>query len=406
MHQAGRSVPLLAAGIFCAALLTACQAGATTTPGAASGAKAQAASSASPTVAPVILAVVPAGGAADVALNAPVRVSVSAGTLTAVTVTGLTAKGKAAAAVTGAMSDPTTWDSDDELDPSTSYTVAVTAKDANGAEQRLSSTFSTVAPTTSLTTSISPLGGAVVGVGMPVIVRFNADIDDAHRSDVQKRLVVTATPEVEGAWSWIGPREVHFRPRVYWPAHTEVAVDVALRGLDLGNGAWGTHDRKVSFTIGDSMVSKVDVVHHTMTVLRNEKPFMTVPVTTGKADFLTRNGTKVVLEKFPMKTMDAATTGIAKGSKDYYRLDVPFAMRVTWTGEFVHAAPWSTGSQGRTNVSHGCVGMSMANAKRLFGLTRVGDVVTVVGSPRKLEPNNGWTDWNVPWSTWLAGSAA
>ena len=84
---------------------------------------------------------------------------------------------------------------------------------------------------------------------------------------------------------------------------------------------------------------------------------------------------------------------------------MPYALRVTWSGEFVHAAPWSTANQGLANVSHGCVGMSMSNAIWLFNLTHIGDVIRVINSPRTLEPGNGYTDWNVPWHTWLKGSA-
>jgi len=160
----------------------------------------------------------------------------------------------------------------------------------------------------------------------------------------------------------------------------------------------------VKFETGASMVSTVDVNKHQMVVKRDGKVWATIPVTTGKGGFLTRSGTKVISEKYTMKVMDAATTGISQGSSEYYRLDVPYAMRVTNSGEFVHAAPWSTGSQGSANVSHGCVGMSMTNAKRLFYNTLVGDV-KVVGSPRELEPGNGWTDWNVSWKDWLKGSA-
>jgi lipoprotein-anchoring transpeptidase ErfK/SrfK len=153
------------------------------------------------------------------------------------------------------------------------------------------------------------------------------------------------------------------------------------------------------------MVSVVNVPRHTLTVYRNGKRARTIPVSTGKAGFLTRNGTKVVLEKHTLKVMDATTIGIGKSDPEYYRLDVPYALRVTWSGEFVHAAPWSTGSQGRANVSHGCVGMGMSNAIWLFNNTHVGDVIKVVGSPRTLEPGNGYTDWNVSWDKWLEGSA-
>ena len=43
-------------------------------------------------------------------------------------------------------------------------------------------------------------------------------------------------------------------------------------------------------------------------------------------------------------------------------------MRLTYSGEFLHAAPWSVGSQGYANVSHGCTGMSTANAQWLYDL--------------------------------------
>ena len=129
-----------------------------------------------------------------------------------------------------------------------------------------------------------------------------------------------------------------------------------------------------------------------------------IPVSTGKDGFLTRNGTKVIMEKHVLKIMDATTIGISKSDPEYYRLEVPYAMRVTWSGEFVHAAPWSVGSQGRDNVSHGCVGMSMSNAIWLFNQTTVGDVVQVNGSPRTLEPRQRLHRLERR-ATWLTGSA-
>ncbi len=86
-------------------------------------------------------------------------------------------------------------------------------------------------------------------------------------------------------------------------------------------------------------------------------------------------------------------------------LNVKYAMRLTWTGEFIHAAPWSTGSQGRANVSHGCTGASTADAKWMMDQSKVGDVVTFVNGSRKLEQDNGWTAWNMSFEEWAAGSA-
>ena len=102
----------------------------------------------------------------------------------------------------------------------------------------------------------------------------------------------------------------------------------------------------MKFRTGSSMISVVDVDRHTLTVWRNGKKARVIPVSTGKDGFLTRNGTKVILEKHTLKIMDASTIGISQSDPEYYRMEVPYAMRVTWSGEFVHAAPWSTGEPG------------------------------------------------------------
>jgi lipoprotein-anchoring transpeptidase ErfK/SrfK len=132
----------------------------------------------------------------------------------------------------------------------------------------------------------------------------------------------------------------------------------------------------------------------------------TIPITGGKPGFTTRSGVKVIMEKFESKRMDAATTGIDPDDPEYYNLsNVQYAMRETYSGEFIHAAPWSVGAQGSANVSHGCVGMSTENAAWLFEQSTVGDVVIVTGSDRELEEGNGWTDWNVSWAEYREGSA-
>jgi len=341
----------------------------------------------------------PASATTDVAPGQPVTVTVTAGTLQAVTLVddkGRTVTGEIAA-------DGATWTSSSPLRVSRHYRVEASAVDAEGRSTERSGFFATVTPRAVLETSISPLDGQNVGVGMPVIVRFSERVTD--RAAVEQALTVTSSKPIVGSWSWTSDEEVHFRPEEFWPHDTEVTVDVALRGVDAGRGVWGMENRVVKFSTGSSMISVIDVDNHTLKVFRNGKRLRTIPVSTGKAGFLTRNGTKVILEKHTLKIMDAATIGIRPGDPEYYRLEVPYAMRVTWSGEFVHAAPWSVASQGRDNVSHGCVGMSRSNAIWLFNMSTVGDVVKVVGSPRELEPGNGYTDWNVSWADWLAGSA-
>ena len=150
----------------------------------------------------------------------------------------------------------------------------------------------------------------------------------------------------------------------------------------------------------------VDVRGHKMTVKINGKVARTLPITTGKAGFETRAGTKLIMEKHDVKRMDAATTGISEDDPEYYNIpDVQYAMRVTYTGEFIHAAPWSVGSQGAANVSHGCVGLSTSDALWLYNRSSIGDPVEFINSPRTLEDGNGWTDWDESYQEFKQGSA-
>ena len=117
------------------------------------------------------------------------------------------------------------------------------------------------------------------------------------------------------------------------------------------------------------MISTVDIARHVMTVTRGGQVIKTVPISAGRPgpETETRSGTKVIIEKFDSKRMNSETVGIANDSAEGYDIDdVQWAMRVTYSGEFIHAAPWSVGSQGRENVSHGCTGMSTADAAWLY----------------------------------------
>nr|WP_281256920.1 L,D-transpeptidase [Kineococcus xinjiangensis] len=157
------------------------------------------------------------------------------------------------------------------------------------------------------------------------------------------------------------------------------------------------------------MVSTVDVDAHTLTVREDGQVVRTIPVTTGKGGnggrYLTRGGVKVIMSREAERRMDAETTGVSEDDPEYYALDVKYAMRLTNSGEFLHAAPWSAASHGSANVSHGCTGMSTEDARWLFEHSTVGDVVEFVGSEGGMEPGNGYTTWSLPYEEWKAGSA-
>ena len=162
----------------------------------------------------------------------------------------------------------------------------------------------------------------------------------------------------------------------------------------------------MEFHVGDANVYKVNAQTHQMQVFSNDALLRTIPITTGKPGFTTRSGVKVIIEKFREKRMNSETVGIAQDDPEYYDIDdVEYAMRVTYSGEFIHAAPWSVGSQGYANVSHGCTGMSTANAGWLYNMTQRGDVVEYTGTDRPMEFTNGYGDWNEDFATYAEGSA-
>jgi lipoprotein-anchoring transpeptidase ErfK/SrfK len=289
------------------------------------------------------------------------------------------------------------------MDLSTTYQLAATATDRYGNAAKTEGSFTTFTPTAVLDYTISPSADSTVGVGMPITVRFSAAVQD--KAAIEQQLVVTSSTPVEGRWSWQGDKTVQYRPKDYWPAGTSVKVEAKLRGLEPAPGVFAVENADHRFATGDALVAVADARTHTMTVTRNGQVVRTVPITTGKPGWETRSGTKVIMSKTSALVMDAATLGVPKDDPEYYRLDVKWALRITSSGEFVHAAPWSAASHGRDNVSHGCVGMSTENAEWFYRTVRVGDVVTVTNTGRQQNLGNGITVWNESWDQWVAGSA-
>jgi lipoprotein-anchoring transpeptidase ErfK/SrfK len=299
--------------------------------------------------------------------------------------------------------DSKTWRPADALQYATTYTVTVNGTASGGKGGTTTSTFTTMAKPSKLVRITSFLGdGQLVGVGMPLIVRFGRSIPAKSRGTVERRMIVTATPAQVGAWSWISPTEVHYRPKVYWRAGSKVAYKLNLAGVPMGDGWYGRSDLSVDLKIGRSLVMTVSNQTKRMTVRENGKVIQTIPVSLGKPSTPSSSGTMVVMEKSRHTVFDTmAELGPVKG----YRIDIDFAQRITWSGQFIHAAPWSEGKQGKVNVSHGCVNVSEKMGAWLFARTMMGDPITVSGTGAKLQNGNGWTDWNMSWDQFKSGSA-
>lgn len=344
-------------------------------------------------------------GARNVAVDTVVRASVLHGDFDKVELR--TVDGDEAKTINGEFSGDS-WVASDMLEPGQQYRLMAAASGDSDAEATLERSFTTEALTLDQQTyaSVAPLNGETVGVAMPVVVQFDIAVQESQRALFERKMLVTSDPSVEGSWYWLSDTEVHWRPKEYWPAGTAVSVDLRVNGLPAGNGIYGQKDQKVTFNVGKAVVSEVDVKTHKMAVSISGKHVKTLPVTTGDSQHRSRNGTKVVMAKLPTVDMDAASTGVDAGAPDYYNIKgVKWALRLTNSGEFIHAAPWSEGSHGVANVSHGCTGMSLADANWFYDISHRGDPVTFVNSPRQPEPGNGWTDWNVSWSDWQEGSA-
>lgn len=257
-------------------------------------------------------------------------------------------------------------------------------------------------PDTILHPVISPASGTV-GIGQPIIVYFNHPV--VAKAMVEKHMVVKSSKHVKGAWSWITDSVVHYRPRTFWPAHTHVKVEINIGDRYL-RGQWGDGDHGTSFDIGPAQVSTVDVASHEMVVKRDGQVVRTIPVSTGRDKYPTAGGIHIVLSKTPKMIMDSATVGIPRNSPDGYYEKVFWDTRISNSGEFVHAAPWSVADQGVSNVSHGCVNVSPEAARWFYYFSQIGDVVVVTHSVRPPIPGDaGMLDWNTSWQEWKAGSA-
>ncbi|RKT18343.1 L,D-transpeptidase-like protein [Streptomyces sp. 1114.5] len=337
----------------------------------------------------------------------PVTVTAVAGSrLTDVTVVGPDGR-----VVAGTLADDQrSWQTTGRLKAATAYSVRISADDGKGGRGDTTASFSTLAAQRLLTAKLGPdsSGSGVYGVGQPLTVQLSEAVKDPQaRQEVERDLTVSSQPAVTGAWYWVDDKNLHFRPEDYWPAGTTVSLSFDGTGSRIADGLYGGDRSALKLRIGARVESVIDAAAHELTLKRDGEVVRTIPVTTGKPGFDTRNGTKVVLGQERSVRMNGETIGIATGSSEAYDLNVEWATRVTWSGEYVHAAPWSVSSQGVENVSHGCTGMSTDNAKWFYDNTRVGDLVTVVNSrgPQMEAFGNGFGDWNVGWTDWVKHSA-
>ncbi|MBO3746810.1 L,D-transpeptidase [Streptosporangiaceae bacterium NEAU-GS5] len=250
---------------------------------------------------------------------------------------------------------------------------------------------------------ITPMGASKekVGVGFPIIVTFNRAV--VNKAAVEALLEVTAEKPVEGAWRWVSGTKVVYRTKTYWPAHQKVKFVAHL-------------DTEVSrvFAVGAANISVVSTRKHIMTVTRDGKVAKKIKISAGRGGmirngvdvYLTTSGVHLAMGKKPVETMTSSWLGVTD-PKDplYYKLEIPWAVRISDSGEYVHQSAGAYQFLGRSNQSHGCVRATPAGAKWFYGIAQRGDVITVTGTKRKLDWRNGWSYWQLSWTQWKKGSA-
>jgi lipoprotein-anchoring transpeptidase ErfK/SrfK len=342
----------------------------------------------------VRLTITPAGGRTDSRPDRGIRVTAAGGKISHVVARagGERISGKLNAA-------RTEWHSTWALGVSRHYTVTATAAAKPGEPVTRTSHFRTFTPSKTFTTTIIEGAGQTYGVGMPIILYFDRPI--ANRAAVEQALQIRTSKPVVGAWHWdsrcnLATVCLYFRPRHHWPAHTRVSFNAHLNGVEAAPGVYGHHTLTQKFEIGSQLIVVADTADHYMNVYRSGKLFAHWPISTGKPGDETPNGHYLTIEK--ANPVDMVGPG--------YSIEVPWSVRFTWSGDYMHDAYWSVGEQGFTNVSHGCVNMSPADAETFYKMAVPGDPVNVTGSPRAGVWDDGWTMWFLSWKQWLRGSAS
>lgn len=395
-HRIARRTPALVGLILAAALgVSACGGSPTTTTNPASAVPnggGQAATSAEPAK----FTTTPANGAAGIAPTDPVKVIVSNGKIDNVTLAkpgGGTVAGQLA-------DDRTSWSTSEPLGYGKSYTWHGTATGTDNKPVEISGSFTTVTPKKQISGSLNVGDDQTYGIAVPIALTFSSKVTD--KAAVERQLSVETTPKTEGSWAWLSDTSVHWRPKDYFQPGTQVKVAAKIYGASFGNGTYGKEDVTAGFTIGRSQVVKGDTRTHHIQVIRDGRQIADYPASFGldsDPGRVTHSGTHVVMGKF-------ATYSMSNPRYNYFDVNVPWAVRISNNGEFIHGLAASMWAQGKRNVSHGCVNLSPARAKEYYDGALVGDPVEITGSTQPLTPSDGdYSDWTYSWAAWTKLSA-
>ena len=253
--------------------------------------------------------------------------------------------------------------------------------------------------------SLAEGDGQRFGVGMPIIAYFSVAPTDASVFDKVATVTVNGVP-AHGAWYWerssqtADALEAHYRLANYWPAHATIHVNLPIAGLWAGRGLVFANNLTLTMRTGAAQIVKIDGKPGVdkMYVYQDGVHIRTFNISLGAAKTPTYLGTAVVISKANPQLM------VSSPGEAFYSIEVPWSVRVTYDGEFLHDAYWN-GQLGQANLSHGCTNMSPADAEWYFKWSQIGDPVswTNTGSTQVLPVWDGYGDWNLPWVIYAKG---
>lgn len=339
----------------------------------------------------------PAAGTDDVKPRDDVGLSVPNGKLKSVAL-----KNEDGEKVSGKKTENgTSWKVTEPLGYNKTYTWSGTVLNSDEQPVPIEGSFTTVEPESVMHAQSNVGDGDTYGVAQPITLSFEQPVQD--KAAVEKALSVETSKPTKGSWAWLdNDTSVHWRPKEYWKPHTDVHVEAKLYGVQMGDGVWGESDLTVDFSIGDQQVIKGNTQTHQLSMYRNGEKLATYPVSYGASSDprrVTRSGTHVVMAEHEQFSMSNAQF-------DYHDVVVPWAIRISNNGEFIHGYAPTIGVQGEQNVSHGCVNMAPANAHKLVQFAQIGDPVEITGSSQALGPQDGaYYDWTIDWQKWQSLSA-
>lgn len=316
----------------------------------------------------------------------------------------------------GTMSaDRTSWKSR-TLRPGTEFQVTAVAVSPEGKTTTVNAGIATQKAKRQLEIAdIIPRKGEKVGVGMPITVTFNRDVDD--KKAVESALEVKSSKPATGAWYWVSDKQVIFRTKngSYWEPNQKVSFDADLAGVKAGKGTYGTKDVGRDFRIGDSHILKISTKKKKAVAYENGEKVRSWPISAGKGGrvvngvdtFLTTSGVHLTMGKENPAIMTSEWMGVDPKDKANggYREVIPYAVRISNSGEYVHSMASTVWAQGEQNVSHGCVNSPPKDARWFYKWSYRGDPVVITGTKRELQWNNGWSYHQMSWEKWVKGGA-